>query len=162
MSPTTIAMLASLCALLAVAVRSDLLAHRIPNALVGIGLALGLVLQSFLSGWSGVWTGLSGAAIAGAVFLPLYLLRAMGAGDVKLAGAAGSFLGPTGALLGALASLVAGAICAVVWLFFGRRQTRAPELQSISDLRKAKFPYAVAIALGMLCAAIAQWPGRPA
>jgi prepilin peptidase CpaA len=152
-------MLVSLCALLATAVRSDLLAHRIPNAFTGLGLAAGLVLQSTLSGWSGVRTGLSGAALGGAVFLPLYFLRAMGAGDVKLAGAAGSFLGPAGALVGAVLSLVAGAFCALIWVLVGRRRVvRDPEAPSARELRKQKFPYALAIAIGMLTAAATK-PG---
>lgn len=151
--------LLALLALLALAVRSDLLWHRIPNLITGLGLAAGLVLQATLAGWEGVRSGLLGAAAGCAVLLPFYLLRGMGAGDVKLAGAAGSYLGPAGALFGAFASLVAGAICALIWSIAVRRRLAAVDgSPGPAELRKQKFPYALAIALGMLGSAAAQWP----
>ena len=45
--------------------------------------------------------------------LPLYLLRAMGAGDVKLMAMVGVFVGPLGALSVALLTFVAGGVLAL-------------------------------------------------
>jgi prepilin peptidase CpaA len=49
-----------------------------------------------------------------ALFLPMFLLRGMGAGDVKLLGAAGAWLGPAGALWTALFAVLAGGVLALI------------------------------------------------
>ena len=100
--------LALLCAILAVAVYGDVRSHRISNTLSLLGLITGLALQLLGSGLHGLTSGLLGAGVGLACFAPFYLLRAMGAGDVKLLAAVGAFLGPQGALYAALFSLLAG------------------------------------------------------
>jgi prepilin peptidase CpaA len=83
---------------------SDLRDRRIPNKLVLVGLAMGLMWQSFgpagtglfdpaRPGALGLGPALAGAAVAFAIFLILHLARAMGAGDVKLAAMLGAFFG---------------------------------------------------------------------
>lgn len=123
--PSTIAALvqASLAILLATAVWSDVQSHRIPNRLVLSGLLLGLTCNGLLPlvadpplGQIGTlgWTGSLLGALAGlAVLLPMYLLRALGAGDVKLMAMVGAFIGPQAVLGAALGTLVAGGVLAV-------------------------------------------------
>ena len=55
-----------------------------------------------------------GWAVGAALFLPLFALGGMGAGDVKLLAAIGAWLGPTGALWTGLYGALAGGIMAVV------------------------------------------------
>jgi prepilin peptidase CpaA len=89
------------------------------------------------------------------------VLRGMGAGDVKLAAAAGAYLSPGTALIGGLATLVAGGVCALLWLAVQRpRGLLAPidgsggqAPHGAPDVR-ARFPYAVAIAAGMAFGAL--------
>jgi prepilin peptidase CpaA len=51
------------------------------------------------------------------VFLILYLMGGMGAGDVKLMGAAGAFLGAKGVAIAATISVLIGLAYAIVLLF---------------------------------------------
>jgi prepilin peptidase CpaA len=49
-----------------------------------------------------------------ALFLPMFALRGMGAGDVKLLAAVGAWVGPTKVAFVALAASIAGGVLAVV------------------------------------------------
>lgn len=101
----------------------DFRTFRIPNALVLAGAALGLVIQTWGAGLDGFWQALAGLALGLGMLFPLYAIGHMGAGDVKLAGAAGALLGP-GQLLVAflLAILAAGAMGAAYALGAWRRR----------------------------------------
>ncbi len=71
----------------------DLRYRRIPNWIVLTGLALGIGLNTFLFEWAGLRQSLLGLGLAFVIYFPLYLLRGMGAGDVKLMAALGSIVG---------------------------------------------------------------------
>src|SRR4051794_15864624 len=83
-----------LCALLLNAIWNDVKSHRIPNRLVFIGAGMGLLLNtvlpegygfiSALPGALGFWRALVGLGLGILILLPLYMMRGMGAGDVKL------------------------------------------------------------------------------
>ncbi len=66
---------------------------RIPNWLTVPGLLIGLLTNTLITGKQGAWMALGGAGLALAVLLPFVLLRGLGAGDWKLMGAMGAFLG---------------------------------------------------------------------
>jgi len=168
-----------LAVLLLLATREDVRSHRIPNLLVLVGVVLGVALNGLLPGGSGFnsltpgglgWlAALKGLALGLAVLLPIYLLRAMGAGDVKLMGMVGAFLG-AGDLVGALiATLIAGGVIALVaalWsrqlmnlllnikvMLFGgllKMSTGQPPLMNDMPLSVGQLPYAVAITTGTL------------
>ena len=110
--------IALLVLLVSAAAVFDLRSHRIPNWLVFSGLLIGLTFHTFVSyGW-GLGYALKGAAMGFGLFLPLYMLRGMGAGDVKLMAMVGAFLGPASALGAVLTTLLAGgalAIGAALW-----------------------------------------------
>jgi prepilin peptidase CpaA len=90
---------------------TDLALRKIPNTLVLSGLLLALVLQG-LAGppQAMLWSWLAGALTGFFLFLPLYLLRGMAAGDVKLMAMVGAFAGPAQALDIALLSFAAGGV----------------------------------------------------
>jgi prepilin peptidase CpaA len=99
----------------------DIRTHRIPNLLTFPALALALVLQFAFFGLQGLIAGVLGMLVGVGLFLLPFALGGMGAGDVKLMGVAGAFLGPVGALWAVLFSGVAGGVLAVVWgLLHGR------------------------------------------
>ncbi len=82
----------TLFVVLGIAVRTDLQAHRIPNLLTGLAACAGLLLQATQAGMPGLLMSLAGIAVGVLFMLPFYALGGMGAGDVKLMGAIGSFL----------------------------------------------------------------------
>lgn len=107
---------ALLLILVAIAAGFDVKSRRIPNWLVLVGLITSYILQinfntSGSYGGFKVW-GL-GILVGFGLFLPLYLLRAMGAGDVKLMAMVGAFLGPVSALGAVLTILVVGGLLAI-------------------------------------------------
>ncbi len=151
-----------LLGLLVSAVASDLRRHRIPNLLVVLGLVLGLAVQAYSGGISGLGDGALGMLIGFGVFLPLYALGGMAAGDVKLMAMVGSFMTPHFALWAAFFSLIAGGLCGLVlvlvrgqvqqtlgryWLMLRARAYLAPAADEVAG---KPFPYSVAILLGTL------------
>lgn len=101
----------------------DLASRRIPNRLLLAGLAAALLLHTLAGapGWRAPWSWLAGAATGLVLFLPLYLLRGMAAGDVKLMAMVGAFAGPLLALKIGLASCLAGGVMALAILLYRRR-----------------------------------------
>ncbi len=164
-------------ALLALALWHDVRSRRIPNLLVLLGALAGLALNALLPpgaslfrapfGGLGALAGLAGLGTGLAVLLPMYLLRAMGAGDVKLMAMAGAFLGPRAMLDAALWTLLSGGVLALAAaLYSGRlRVLLANAYQMLLNLLlrtvaragggveapaavSGRLPYAVAIASG--------------
>ena len=124
---------AALSLAMLIAVEADLRERRIPNVLVLVLLCAGIVLNVFgpANGDAGMFARFPGALGAGAamlgalvglaLFLPLYLLRAMGAGDVKLMAALGSFVGPVDALSLALCILLMGGVLGILRMLWIRK-----------------------------------------
>ncbi|MDR0242130.1 MAG: prepilin peptidase [Burkholderia sp.] len=156
--------------LLAVAAAStDIASRRIPNRLVAVGLAGALVAQCLLHGiLPGALAWLAGAATGFGLLLPLYLLRGMAAGDVKLMLAIGAWVGAEMTIYIVLATFVAGGIGAIAFALLRGRMRRmwanvramiarrsqaahaeaaggAEDITSVGSL-----PYGVAIAAGTL------------
>ena len=63
---------------------SDLRSARIPNWLTYSGLLTALVLRFVALGWSGFRSGITGLLVAGVFFFLLFVVGAMGGGDVKV------------------------------------------------------------------------------
>ena len=158
-----------LICLVAQAAVTDLAMRKIPNVLILSGLLLAMILH-LLGGqdWAPLSHWLAGMLAGFFLFLPLYLLRGMAAGDVKLMAMVGAFLGPQAALyVGVLAYLIGGVMAVLMLLCSGRWRESwrnvvlickplmwrllglplAPvPLASISSV--GGIPYGVAIALG--------------
>ncbi|MFC4776817.1 prepilin peptidase [Paenibacillus sp. GCM10023252] len=102
--------------LLLIAAYTDIREMRIPNSLTVSFLAAGLLLQLIAGGWSGGWEAAMGA---GAGFLPmlmLYVLRGIGAGDVKLFAALGAWVGAELVLHVMVYSILYAGCIGVAWL----------------------------------------------
>jgi prepilin peptidase CpaA len=131
----------------------DLRWRRIPNWLTLGAAVLGLAANVWLSGLTGGLTALSGLALGLALLLPFYVLRAVGAGDVKLLAALGALLGPQALISVALyGAVVGGLMSAAILLGRGRLMLALNELviqRTTPSLSGATAPYAVAIASGV-------------
>ena len=69
---------------------TDLRERKIPNWLALAGVLAGFGLNVALYRMPGFWSALQGLGVAFLIYFPLWLIRGMGAGDVKLMGAVGS------------------------------------------------------------------------
>lgn len=101
----------------------DLRFRRIPNWLNLSGLILGFGLNLFFFQMHGALAATQGLLLATAVYLPLYLLRGMGAGDVKLMAAVGALAGPANWLEIFIATALVGGTAAAAFACLKRRLT---------------------------------------
>lgn len=102
----------------------DLRTRRIPNWLTFGAAAAGLVFQWVTGGATGFAYGVGGWATGVALLIAPYALGGMGAGDVKLIGALGAWLGPLDTFWLAMYTGIAGAGMALlvsVWHGYLRR-----------------------------------------
>ncbi|HEY6444553.1 MAG TPA: A24 family peptidase [Candidatus Acidoferrales bacterium] len=161
-------------ALTVVAAWTDLRDRKIPNWLTIPGIFAGIALNSYFKGWHGTKTSLEGAGLALLVLLPLVLLRALGAGDWKLMGAVGAFLGPALFPFVLVASVFVAGLMAIVQMVRTRRvietlSNLAVLVQGFLSLRVnpeitldnpvlMKLPFGVAVAAGtLICICAARW-----
>ncbi|HEX8814616.1 MAG TPA: A24 family peptidase [Terriglobales bacterium] len=108
-------------AVAAIAGVTDWRSRRIPNWLTVPALGVGIAVNTVLRGWPGAKDALLGAALGLLVLLPFVLIRSLGAGDWKLAGALGAFLGPNGLLAVLFMTiLIAGAMALALVIWRGR------------------------------------------
>lgn len=104
----------------------DLAIRKIPNLLL-LGSwcgALGLYCSATAPA-AAIGTALGGALIGFALFLPLYALRGMAAGDVKLMATVGLFLGPADTVYACILTWCVGGVMALVIILFTRRWSAA-------------------------------------
>ena len=92
----------------------DVGTRRIPNFITVGGLAVALVLRLSIGGVEGFVGGLLGALLAFLISFPLFMLKGMGGGDVKLLTAVGAFLGPYSTFVALLATALVGGVLAIV------------------------------------------------
>jgi prepilin peptidase CpaA len=97
-----------------VAVAWDVATRRIPNALTFGAALAALVVHAYLGGWTGLGMAAVGWAAGVALFFPVFALGGMGAGDVKLLGAVGAWLGPVAAVWVALYAGIAGGLMGLI------------------------------------------------
>jgi len=95
--------------------------RRIPNWLTIPSAVLGIVTNTLASGWPGAKQALLGMGLGLGLLLPLVLIRSMGAGDWKLAGAAGAFFGPAQLMTVLLWGAMVGGVMALVLIIWRRR-----------------------------------------
>jgi prepilin peptidase CpaA len=113
-----------LVALACIAGIIDIRTRRIPNWLCLVGLVAGFACRFYLEGAPGLLAAAEGMGLALLIYVPLWLLRGMGAGDAKLMAALGAIAGPAHWFVLFLAASILSAIAAVVVAF---RHGRAAE-----------------------------------
>ena len=101
-------------AVVTLAVVSDLRTRRIPNLLTFGAALAAIVVRSYVGGLPEAGWSLAGWVVGLACFFPFFALGGMGAGDVKLLGAVGAWLGPAAAVWVALFASIAGGVMALI------------------------------------------------
>ncbi|WP_459767491.1 A24 family peptidase [Alkaliphilus crotonatoxidans] len=154
-----------LCLIIA-AVYTDIKSNKIKNKLVYSMMLMGIVING-MSGQQGIKESFFGILLPGLFLLPLFLLRMLGAGDIKLFSAIGSITGSTFIIKCMLASFLAGGLMALCIMII--KKNMRIRLMNLFQYLKASFltrsllpyqdfnrkdnghfPFAVAIALGTL------------
>jgi prepilin peptidase CpaA len=102
-----------LVGILLVASVFDVRSGRIPNWLVVSGAGLGLAVATFEFGIRGTGAAFLGLICGFFLYFPLYLIRARGAGDVKLLAAIGAVVGLGSCFTITLLSAICGGIIAL-------------------------------------------------
>ena len=146
----------------------DVRTRRLPNALTIGAAVVAVAVNGATGGWAEGARSVLGWGVGVVLFLPLFALRGMGAGDVKLLGAVGAWLGPMGAVWTGLYGAIAGGVMALVvalgrgylltafrnvksmlltWFLAGPRPV---EGLTLADSGSIRLPYAVPLAAGLL------------
>ena len=159
-----------LFAILSVALFTDLWSNKIYNWLIVLGLCAGVSLQVQAFGVYGLWFWFRGVSVAFLTFLPIYLVRGMAAGDVKLMMVVGGLLSFSVLIQTLINTYIAGGIVALFYVLY--RKKGAALWQNVKQLMLGHFvklssgvvindeineknsvgkmPYAIAIAIGTL------------
>ena len=151
---------------------TDLRTRKIPNALTFGAAAGGFAFFLLTKGWAGLGWSAGGWLLGGLLFLPMFALRGMGGGDVKLLAALGAWLGPSRVIWLALYTAIAGGVFALIvalsrgyarqafanvgsllmfWRVAGLQPHPALTIDSATAVR---LPYAIPIAAGL---AVTLW-----
>lgn len=148
--------------------------HRIPNWLSFSGWYLGPVLHLSFAGLPAASDSLMGLGLVLLLTFPLFALRWMGAGDVKLMTSVGALVGIDHALFFLAAIVISGFVIGIVQLAlrgllmpFARRywamlglslaSARPAYIEADSVQQTIIMPYAISIAVGTLAALYLLW-----
>ena len=169
----------------------DLKERKIPNKITFAGILIGILINSYLGGGTGLLRALLGMFLGLTIFFVPFAMGGMGAGDVKLMGAIGALMGWRFSVMTALYSAVVGGIMVLFHLLYtGKlRETLKKMLYALinfllqfairlgynetvykahekfsrngQDYKKIYIPYGVAIAGGAVLVLIAYKNGYP-
>ena len=103
----------ALVTLLLIAAIADLRSSRIPNWLTFPAMSFALAGHAYLGGLDGAFFSLAGLGTSLGLFIVIYLVGGIGAGDVKLMVAIGAFTGLYGVLSCAWLAIVVGGVYAI-------------------------------------------------
>lgn len=147
---------------------TDLLYHRIPNALLIPALAAALLLGGIDNGIGGLLASLAGVCVGLLILMPLYVSGGTSAGDVKLLGVVGAYLGPLGVFFAGMFTFIAGAVFGLLWIgskiiwttsrqhleqsHIGQARATAESRPECGKKETSAFAYAPSIFVGSLCA----------
>jgi len=161
-----------------IAAWTDWRSRRIPNWLTVSGFLVGVSANVVVSGWTGFRFSLLGAGLGLLLLLPFVFLRSLGAGDWKLAGALGAFVGWEVLVNLLMGSVLVAGVMALALVIYKRRfketmrnivrllaslvTFRMPDKEvSLDNPQSLKVPYGVALALATVLFGIGKiWSGR--
>ena len=155
----------------------DLRSRRIPNRLTGPTLACGIIWAGFAAGLAGLADGALGCLLLSFPYVLLFVFAGGGAGDAKIMGALGMWLGVRSGAIVLASVALSGVLLALIWAAASGRL--APALENMASISKGvlgaagsrgsmsearlglpepssmqKIPYGLAIAAGTVLAAL--------
>lgn len=158
--------------LILLAVVSDLRTYKIKNSITYSFMLAGLTTNVARDGFKGLAFSFQGIMLPAACLLILYIMRAIGAGDIKLLSAIGAVMGSRFALYAAAYSFICGGFIAAgiilvrrngiarfkYFLIYIKSCLLSMELLQYADSKNKqyaeKFHFSIAIALGTIAAII--------
>ncbi|MEN6391831.1 MAG: prepilin peptidase [Syntrophomonas sp.] len=162
-----------LVVILIIASLYDFKYRRIPNWLIGCGLLLAFGIHLMSSGWPGVFFAVKGLAAGIGLLIVPFALRGIGAGDVKLLGVVGAFQGVYFAFNTFLWMALWGGFMALIIAYRAGRLGQifmnlfpasvkyvfpfTARIAAAQSSERVVYPYALAIALGVLCSFLKGW-----
>lgn len=147
----------------------DLRTRKIPNIITLPIIFIGIIINFFNNGFTGIGNSLLGLVIGIMLLLLPFIMKGIGAGDVKLLGAIGALNGVGFVFNTFLYSAIAGGILAIIYAFYkGYLRTLTTKLFSfiigfitkttnketikMMNERSLKFPYGIALFFGTITA----------
>lgn len=121
----------------AVSVIMDCLTWKISNIWLYSWMGVGFIFNGIVFGTEGIIRALFGFLVPVAVLGIFFYFRMIGAGDIKLFGALGTWIGPDSILMCMLWSFIAAAVMAVMILILNR--TTKERLRYLKDYFKRFF-----------------------
>lgn len=155
----------ALAALLLLAgVVNDLRSRQVRNQIVIVGFVVGLVFMISTQGFTGLMVATLSVLTAAAAVLPLYLMRVLGGGDVKLYLSVSVLLGWQSALITLIGSIIWGSILGITQVLLkGQGKAFAHNMMALANRAKLqetqvhKIPFTVALLFGFLTSMV--WMG---
>ncbi|MFC4737259.1 prepilin peptidase [Bacillus daqingensis] len=141
---------AVLITMIVICVITDWRKRKIYNAVLAPALGAAFILHGAEAGAAGVGYSFLGLLAGMGLLLIPYLMKGIGAGDVKMLGVIGALMGP-GFVFSAFlyTALIGGVIAAAVILIRYRRVRRGQDITAYRAI-----PYGIPIALGAACALV--------
>jgi prepilin peptidase CpaA len=154
--------------LLALCAASDVRANKIPNIMTMPFAVLAVAFHAFNEGFDGFLFSIAGMVTGIGLLIIFYIMGGMGAGDVKLMGAVGSFLGAKATFEAFILSAFAGGLYSLVLILIRRNVFKgffSEKLQILLSMvllrqyvpiqtecseQKPRLKYALAIAFGTI------------
>jgi prepilin peptidase CpaA len=94
----------------------DLKSYKISNRLLMVGLIMGLLIRFYEFSWEGIITWFIGSIIPIFLLFLVFLLKGLGAGDIKLFSVIGCFYGVPFVLESIVVAFFVGAIMSILYL----------------------------------------------
>jgi prepilin peptidase CpaA len=159
-------------ALLILALVSDLTTYRIKNSITYSFMLVGLIANFVLKGPEGVLFSLQGIMLPVVGLILLYIMRTIGAGDIKLLSAVGAMMGASFILYATVYSFICGGVIASLLILIRRNGIErfkyllsymkscliSMELLQYADFKdkqdNGKFHFSIAVASGTVAAFI--------
>lgn len=160
-----------LIVLMTICLFTDLKSRKIYNHVLLPSLLLALIFQAFTNGWIGLTSSLLGLIVGFVILLIPYMMKGMGAGDVKLMAVIGAIQGPIFILTTAVyMAIIGGAVALLLilfrlvkskqWLTLFHRNSLMTYGMKLAVVRNHSsnqtLPYGVAIVGGAICTMIFQ------